>query len=181
MGKVFRIQRTVGRSDPADCKQREPHRQHVNTACECQAGGRIESPCSSGTGRVKRTDPDDSEIPGAGDDGPAYGIRKYLEGSGRSLKDVGGGTLQHLCQRWDRSGKNNSFKCTLRVYPARRARDHDRRRGGAAVKPHRKSGTSGDPGCQCRGSRGNWDRRADPGGSSYETGGYQNKKGKIKA
>ena len=134
----------------------------------------------SRTGRIKRTDPDDPEIPGAGDDGPAYGIRKYLEGSGRPLKDVGGGALQHLCQRWDRSGKNNSFKCTLRVYPARRARDHDRRRGGAAVKPHRKSGTSGDPGCQCRGSRGDRDRRADPGGPSYETGSPDNRRGTRK-
>lgn len=78
------------------------------------------------------------------------------------------------------TGAGKTTKCTLRVYPARRARDHDRRRGGAAVKPHRKSGTSGDPGCQCRGSRGDRDRRADPGGPSYETGSPDNRRGTRK-
>ena len=39
-------------------------------------------------------------------------------GSG-SLEDACCGALQHLCQRRHWSGKNDTLKCTLRVYPIR--------------------------------------------------------------
>ena len=119
VGKVFRIQGTAGRSDPADRQQCEQDRQYINAACKCQIVRRIESPCGPRTDRIKRTDLDDPEISGAGDDGTAHGIRKHLKRGSGSLEDACCGALQHLCQRRHRSGKNDTLKCTLRVYPIR--------------------------------------------------------------
>ena len=114
-GKIGRWEK----SDPADRQQCEQDRQYINAACKCQIVRRIESPCGPRTDRIKRTDLDDPEISGAGDDGTAHGIRKHLKRGSGSLEDACCGALQHLCQRRHWSGKNDTLKCTLRVYPIR--------------------------------------------------------------
>ena len=119
VGKVFRIQGAVGRSDPADCQQCEPYRQHVDAAGGRQAFRRIPSSCGVGADSVKRSDFDDPEIPGANDDGAPFGLWKYFPGSRGPLKNTCSCAVQHFRQRRNRSGKNDLFECTLRVYPAR--------------------------------------------------------------
>lgn len=119
VGKVFRIQGAVGRSDPADRQQCEPYRQHVDAAGGRQAFRRIPSSCGVGADSVKRSDFDDPEIPGANDDGAPFGLWKYFPGSRGPLKNTCSCAVQHFRQRRNRSGKNDLFECTLRVYPAR--------------------------------------------------------------
>ena len=62
---------------------------------------------------------DDPEIPGANDDGTPFGLWKYFPGSRGPLKNTCSCAVQHFRQRRNRSGKNDLFECTLRVYPAR--------------------------------------------------------------
>ena len=57
--------------------------------------------------------------PGANDDGTPFGLWKYFPGSRGPLKNTCSCAVQHFRQRRNRSGKNDLFECTLRVYPAR--------------------------------------------------------------
>ena len=97
----------------------EPYRQHVDAAGGRQAFRRIPSSCGVGADSVKRSDFDDPEIPGANDDGAPFGLWKYFPGSRGPLKNTCSCAVQHFRQRRNRSGKNDLFECTLRVYPAR--------------------------------------------------------------
>ena len=56
---------------------------------------------------------------GANDDGTPFGLWKYFPGSRGPLKNTCSCAVQHFRQRRNRSGKNDLFECTLRVYPAR--------------------------------------------------------------
>ena len=100
-------------------EQCEPYRQHVDAAGGRQAFRRIPSSCGVGADSVKRSDFDDPEIPGANDDGTPFGLWKYFPGSRGPLKNTCSCAVQHFRQRRNRSGKNDLFECTLRVYPAR--------------------------------------------------------------
>ena len=95
------------------------YRQHVDAAGGRQAFRRIPSSCGVGADSVKRSDFDDPEIPGANDDGAPFGLWKYFPGSRGPLKNTCSCAVQHFRQRRNRSGKNDLFECTLRVYPAR--------------------------------------------------------------
>lgn len=59
------------------------------------------------------------KFPGANDDGTPFGLWKYFPGSRGPLKNTCSCAVQHFRQRRNRSGKNDLFECTLRVYPAR--------------------------------------------------------------
>ena len=117
-GKSLSNPGTAGRSDPADRQQCEQDRQYINAACKCQIVRRIESPCGPRTDRIKRTDLDDPEISGAGDDGTAHGIRKHLKRGSGSLEDACCGALQHLCQRRHRSGKTTLLNALSEFIPS---------------------------------------------------------------
>ncbi len=126
--------------------------------------------------------------------GPILTIRKFPEPMTMerlmeygSISERGSGSLRrHLLLRATTfssavgpEGKNNFLECTLRVYPIRRARDHDRRRGGTAVKPYREPGKVRDEDANAEGAGGHRDRRADPGGAPHETG-HDNRRGTRK-
>ena len=119
---VSSVNRIVNTSTPlANARLSDGSRGHVVLEAPGgrQAFRRTPSSCGVGADSVKRSDFDDPEIPGANDDGAPFGLWKYFPGSRGPLKNTCSCAVQHFRQRRNRSGKNDLFECTLRVYPAR--------------------------------------------------------------